>query len=317
MDQDTAGAYTALVAVQLLFATLPIAGKFGLEELHPTVFVAIRVAAGAVCLLALERAVHASPIPPGGDLARLAVYALFGVVLNMALYMWGLDATTAVHAALLMTMIPVFTYAIAMVAGHEAFQLRRGAGILVALAGVVVLLDPRGLSITDGTVLGDLLILVNTLSYSVYLVISRPILARMRSLTAIAWIFVFGAVMLVPLGLLQAGGEAFLVSQRSAGILAYVVLGPTVAVYALNLFALKRVPSSTVAAFIYLQPVAGVFLAWWILGEPIVPRTFVAGALVFAGVALVTLGTEATPVAEPPDEDPPDDAPPDVSTETG
>lgn len=316
MDKDQASAYGALVTVQLLFATLPIAGKFGLEEMHPTIFVAIRVAAGALCLVALERIVHASPIPSIGDLGRLALYALFGVVLNMALYMWGLDHTTAIHAALLMTMIPVFTYAIAMVAGHERFEPRRGVGILVALAGVVVLLDPRQLSLTDGSLVGDLLILVNTLSYSVYLVISRPILARMRSLSAIAWIFVFGGLMLVPLGLLQAGPDAFLVSQRSAGILTYVVLGPTVAVYALNLFALKRVPSSTVAAFIYLQPVAGVGLAWWLLDEVVGWTTVLAGVLVFTGVALVTLGTEPTPAGVP-EEDPeptqeatPADAPP-------
>lgn len=299
VERDRAGAYAALVTVQLLFATLPIAGKFGLEELHPTVFVAIRVAAGAVCLFALERVVHASPVPELGDLGRLAVYALFGVVLNMGLYMWGLDATTAVHAALLMTMIPVWTYAIALVAGHEVFQWRRAAGILVALAGVVVLLDPRSISLTDGSLIGDLLILVNTLSYSVYLVISRPILKRIRSLTAIAWIFVFGGLMLIPVALLQAGPEAFVVSSRSAGILTYVVLGPTVAVYALNLSALKRVSSSTVATFIYLQPVAGVALAWWLLGEAVHPRTFVAAALVFAGVALVTLGREAAEPVDP------------------
>lgn len=289
VDREQAGAYAALVTVQLLFATLPVAGKFGLEELHPTVFIAIRVAAGALCLVAIERVVHASPIPTLGDLGRLAVYALFGVVLNMGLFIWGLDFSTAVNATLLMTMIPVFTYAIALVAGHEALQGWRALGIVVALAGVLVLLDPRRFSLSDGTLLGNLLILANTLSYSTYLVVSRPILARIRPLTAIAWIFVFGALVLVPVAALQAGPGAFAVSARSAGILAYVVLGPTVAVYALNLFALERVPSSTVAAFIYLQPIAGVALAWWLLGEAVHTRTFVAAGLVFAGVALVTL----------------------------
>jgi drug/metabolite transporter (DMT)-like permease len=289
VDREQAAAYSALVTVQLLFATLPVAMKFGLEELHPTVFVAIRVAAGAGLLFALERLVHASQIPSVSDLGRLALYAVFGVTLNMVLFVWGLDLSTAVNATLLMTMIPVFTYAIALIAGQEFFAIPRAAGILVALAGVAVLLDPRRFSLGDSTLLGNLLILVNTLAYSIYLVISRPILTRIEPLTAIAWIFLFGAFMLVPLGLFQAGAGAFLVSGRSAIILTYIVIGPTVSVYALNLWALERVASSTVAAFIYLQPIAGVALAWWLLGEPVHARTFVAGALVFAGVGLVTL----------------------------
>lgn len=289
MDRERAAAYSALVTVQLLFATLPVAMKFGLEEMHPTVFVGMRVAAGAVLLFALERLVHASPVPELGDLGRLAVYAVFGVVLNMVLYVWGLDFSTAVNAVLLMTLIPVYTYGIAVIAGQERFQTPRALGIVVAMAGVVVLMDPRRFSLDDATVLGNLLILVNTLSYSIYLVVSRPILTRIKPLSAISWIFVFGGLMIVPLGLYQAGAGAFLVSQRSALILAYIVLGPTVAVYALNLWALERVPSSTVAAFIYLQPIAGVALAWWLLDEAVHLRTFLAGALVFAGVALVTL----------------------------
>jgi drug/metabolite transporter (DMT)-like permease len=294
VDHERAGAYSALVTVQLLFATLPVAMKFGLEELHPTVFVGMRVAAGALLLVGLERLVHAHPLPAWDDLGRLAVYALFGVVFNMVLYVWGLDLSTAVNAALLMTLIPVFTYGIAVLAGKEAFQGVRASGILVALAGVVVLIDPRGFTLADDNVVGTLLILVNTLSYAIYLVVSRPILTRIPPLTTIAWIFVFGAAIIVPLGWWQAGTEAFLVSGRSALILAYIVLGPTVTVYALNLWALKRVASSTVAIFIYLQPIAGVALAWWLLGEPVHGRTFLAACLVFVGVALVTMVSGAS-----------------------
>ncbi len=288
-------AYGALVTVQLLFATLPVAGKLGLEGLHPTVFVAIRVALGTGCLFALERLVHASPIPSSGDLARLALFAVFGVVLNQGLFMWGLDFTTAVNATLFMTVIPVFTYAIAVGFGYEVLGAKRLGGIVLALVGVLVLLDPRRFTMGD---VGNLLILANTFSYALYLVISRPILSRVPPLTAISWIFLFGGLMLVPIAWVQAGAGAFVVDARSAWILAYVVLGPTATVYALNLWALKRVASSTVAAFIYLQPIAGVFFAWWILGEAVVGRTFVAAALVFCGVALVTLGREPAVAAE-------------------
>lgn len=290
---ERAPAYAALVTVQLLFATLPVAGKLGLEALHPTVFVAIRISGAALLLVGLERLVHASPMPSVGDLGRLAVYSLFGIVLNQVLFIWGLSLSTAVNAALLLTTIPVFTYAIAVSRGEEVFTGRRAAGIALALSGVVVLQDPRAFSLADDHVIGNALILVNALSYSLYLVISRRILTRIRPLTVTAWVFIFGTIMVVPLALFQAGaGPAWTMAPDTASLMLYVVLGPTVAVYALNLFALSRVRSSTVAVFIYLQPITAVLLAAWILDEAVPTRTLVAGALVFAGVALVTLGRD-------------------------
>lgn len=290
VGQHERGAYLALVAVQLLFAALPVAGKVALGSLEPTVFVAIRVVGAALLLVALAWLVHRPELPSPSDLARLAIFAIFGVVLNQVLFIIGLDFTTAVNTSLLLTVIPVFTYLIALAMGAERIDLQRAAGILVAMGGVLVLLDPRRFDLSDEFLVGNLLILANTLAYSFYLVISRPILSRIEPLTVIAGVFTFGAAMVVPLALWQAPDvAAWQLEGRTAGVMAFVILGPTVSVYALNLFALARVPSSTVAAFIYLQPVTGVLLAAWLLGEAVPTRTILAGALVLLGVALVTL----------------------------
>jgi drug/metabolite transporter (DMT)-like permease len=79
----------------------------------------------------------------------------------------------------------------------------------------------------------------------------------------------------------QVGSSAWLT-------LAYIVLIPTIGAYYLNAWALARVSPSTVAVYIYLQPVIGFLLAVLFLGEPFTFKSIVAGILIFAGVFLVT-----------------------------
>lgn len=294
VDRQAAGAYAALMGAQLLFATWPIVGKVGLRDIHFLPFATARMAGAAVVLGGLMWAVGRPKLPAPGDLGRLAVYSVFGIVINQVIFLWGLSMTTATNAALLLTTIPVFTYLMALVAGHEVWSWRRGLGIAVALAGVLFLLDPANFSLADDHLVGNLLILTNALSYAFYLVISRPILQRVEPLTATAWLFIFGSLMVIPLTLTTTGTAPLMeLSPLLWLILAYVVLGPTVGTYVLNLVALSRVASSTVAVFIYVQPVATVLMAWGLLGETLRTVHLVAGALVLAGVGLVTLRRRA------------------------
>ncbi|MDX1612111.1 MAG: DMT family transporter, partial [Candidatus Thermoplasmatota archaeon] len=266
MERDQLTAYGALVGAQLLFATLPVAGKFGLDQVHFLVFSLVRMS-GAAVLLAVGVMVFLRPkLPAWADVGRLGVYALFGIVINQILFLWGLSLTTATNAALIITTIPVITYAMAVAFGDERLDVRRGIGILVALSGVLVLLDPRGADLSNEHLWGNLLVLVNSVSYGLYLVISRPMLQKLHPLTMTAWLFVLGTLVTWPIALLVVGWPGttatWSISREAWLVLGYIVLGPTVGTYAFNLTALSRLSSSTVAAFIYLQPVVGVFLAW-------------------------------------------------------
>lgn len=312
VDRQAAGAYAALMGAQLLFATWPIVGKVGLRDIHFLPFATARMVGAAVVLAGLMWVLGRPKLPSPGDLGRLAVYAVFGIVINQVIFLWGLSMTTATNAALLLTSIPVFTYLMALVAGHEAWSWRRGMGIAVALAGVLVLLDPANFSLADDHLVGNALILVNALSYAFYLVISRPILQRVEPLTVTAWLFIFGSLMVLPLTLMTTGTAPLMeLSPFLWLILAYVILGPTVGTYVLNLVGLSRVASSTVAVFIYVQPVATVLMAWGLLDETLRIVHLVAGALVLAGVGLVTLRRRAAkpPTPGPQDASTPDEAP--------
>jgi drug/metabolite transporter (DMT)-like permease len=278
----------ALVAVQVLFGGLAVAGKLVLPFVPPLALALCRVLAAALVLVALERIVVRSPLPPPRDVARFALFALLGVVLNQGLYLTGLQHTTATDAILLIATIPAFTLlvAVAMRQERKASALRVG-GLAVSFAGVAVLVAGSGVGAGPGALLGDLFVLLNSLSYSFFLVLSRPTLERYDPLTLIAWVFALGVVEMALVALpafLRVDWGALTPAAWSA--FAYALVGATILTYGLNNWALRHASASRVASFVYLQPLVGALGAAWILGERLTWRVAASGALILAGVAL-------------------------------
>jgi drug/metabolite transporter (DMT)-like permease len=284
--------HLALVAVQIIFGTWPVVGKVALRALPSTGLVAVRVAGAAAAFLLLLRLRGRLVVPRRGDLARLALYSLLGVVLNQFLYVKGLALSTAVNAALLSTTIPVFTLLVGALIGYDRLSARAAFGTLVAAAGVVYLIDPLRADFSGDKTVGNLLLVANTLAYGAYIAVSQDVFRRYGALSAMTWVFLFGCLACVPVG----GYYLSQVPPQHLGrgvwlALAYIVLVPTVGAYYLNAWALERVPPSTVAVYIYLQPLFAFAVAPLVLGaeERWGPRHWVAAALIFAGVAAVTL----------------------------
>jgi drug/metabolite transporter (DMT)-like permease len=216
----------------------------------------------------------------------LALLGLLGVFANQVLYILGLAHSTASNAAILMLSIPVFTAAVAAAARVERFSARKAAGVALAVAGALVLLQPGRLELARGGALGNLLLLVNCLAYAAYLVLQRPALKVLPPLTLVAWAFLFGAV-----GVLAVSAPQ-LVALRTAQMplaawsgIAYIVLVPTVVNYALNTWALRRSSPALVATYTTLQPVVAALLAVLFLGERVGIAEMLGFALIAAGVA--------------------------------
>ncbi len=266
----------------------------------PMAWSALRVSAAAGLLLALA-VFRGNWRLPGPDLLKLAGLSALGIVLNQACFIEGLQRTTPTQAALINTSIPVLTLLAARLMGQETLGWRKAAGIVLAIAGASVLLLPKVSAEAGGASTerwGNALVLANACSFSLFLVLSRPLLRRTDALAATAWIFVFGAI-----GLDLLAGPALMrislgqVPHRAWAFGILIIVFATVLTYALNSWALRRVEASTVAAYIYLQPlIAGVCEALF-LGGRFGLSMAVSGALVFTGVALGTArGSHVTAV---------------------
>lgn len=284
-----ASAHISLLTVQALFGSLPVIAKIVLTQIPPLSLVGFRVGITAVILFLFQLVRRRIYLQHKADYVRLAVLSLFGITFNQLLFIGGLSLTKAVNTSLLAVTIPIFTLAIGAVAGRETISKKKIAGIALAAAGVLILIDPRRASFSSETTIGDLLIIVNSFSYSLYVAFSKEVITRNGAFRSMMWVFIFAAFICVPLGLWSLGQtDVSSIDSSTWWLIIYIAVGATAATYLLNAFALSRLSASIVAVYIYLQPVIGFILAASVLREGISAAFLAAAGLVFAGVYLTT-----------------------------
>lgn len=282
--------HLALAGAQVGFALFPIFGKLALSSIPPFVFAAFRVTAAALVLDIIRRAQGSEPIRRE-DRKKVFLYGLLGVSFNQVLFIFGLFLTTAINTTILTATIPVFTLGAAVVLGRERISGRAAAGIALAGAGALALLNAERFDLSSDHFRGDLLLILNCISYSLFLVLSRPLLARYRVTTFTAAVFRYGAVFIVLVALPDLRRfEHERVSWVAWTCLAAVILLCTVIPYLLNSWALARTHASQVAFYVFLQPLISTALAIAVLGEVLTMRTLLAGLLIGAGLATSVLG---------------------------
>jgi len=295
----------ALFLVQIAFASQAVEAKLAMlprtqggEEILPEALAMVRMIGGAVffqaavfCSSHFGKA--RSPIArmPAKMHAKLAGLAILGIALNQALFLTGLRVSTPFVVSILGATIPVLTAALAVLFRKEPASWRTGLGVVLAFSGVLWLTGAfsGSASTHDGSPLGAVLITLNSLSYSAYVVFSRSVVIELGSFRLMAWVFTYGALLFAPLGVPALITQLPLLTGRGALLLAYIVIVPTILAYGLNAWALARSTASIVTIYIYLQPLIAGVLAKLQLGYSVSERAGVASMLILAGVAVTTL----------------------------
>jgi len=271
----------ALFAVAFLFSLNYIISKFGMRTFAPLSFAWLRVLGAAALLNAMPG--------PRVDLPnrKITLLAILAVVANQALFLAGLALTTAHVAAILITTIPVFTLAITIATGRERATARKIGGILLAGAGALTVVWGEGIEGSYRELLGAMMIVGNSFSYSCYLVLSKPLMSTYSARAVLSRMFAISAVLMLPISAWSLAHESWHAIPTGAWLsLLAVIAGPTVAAYLINLWTLRHADSSLVAAYVYVQPVVTTVLAAIFLGERIRAIAIVAGVMICAGVWL-------------------------------
>jgi len=283
--------HATLVFVQVTFGAFHVLAKYTIGSVPPLAVAAMRVAVSAPLLLILARTLDKT-WPSRRDHLQLAFLGFLGVFSNQVLFILGLEHTTATNAAILMPSTPVFAAALAAVTGRQRLRAPAVAGIALSVLGALVMLDIARFSAGGPALWGNGLILLNCLSYALYLVRQESMLLRLRPLTVVSWAFVYGGsgTLLVSLPSLWAFHPEIVPAATWLALL-YIVTIPSGLNYALNTWAIKRSTPTLVAAYTTLQPAAAAGLAFLILGEHLGFREVVGLALILSGLALVTHAT--------------------------
>ncbi len=287
--EQNSAAYLALILVQVFFGSLPVIGKVVLAQIPSLALVGSRVGITALILFIFQAYRKRLWLRERGDYIRLAILSLFGVTINQIFFVGGLSLTKASNTSLLAVSIPIFTLTISILLKTEKLRGGKVVGIILAAAGIVFLLDPRKASFSSQTTIGDLMIIINSLAFGIYVATSKEIVTRNGAFRSMMWVFIFASIICVPLGaysLLSIGPAG--VDPTVWLLVIYIGVFATAVPYLLNAWALARVSPSTLAVFIYLQPLIGFVLAVVFLDEVIDLRFLIAAALVFAGVFLAS-----------------------------
>jgi len=285
--------YCALVVHTFLSAGTYLWAKRALVEIPALPLGLLRFAGASVLLglLLLRVRPPGARLPPRGARRKIVILGFVAVPINQGFFLYGLQLSTAAHAALLYTLTPLFVLLLAQLLIAEFPGWRASAGTALALGGTVFVLLQRGIDLSRGPLLGDLLLLIAVVAWAVYTAEGREMVAKFGALPTIAWTLIVGTLLFLPFGLAslfwpEVRADIAHASRQAWWGLAYLCVVTSVIAYLLWYWALEHLAAARVAVFTNLQPLATAALAHFFLGEP-VTAAFVAGALVvIAGVLL-------------------------------
>jgi len=283
--------HPALLITGLLYgANYSIAKSVMPEPVSPFGFIFVRVllACGLFWLIAF--AFPADKIHSRSDYFRLMASAIFGAGTNMLLFFKGLSMTSPVNGSLIMTLTPVVVVTVSYLVLKERITRRKVIGLGLGFGGAVFLIGLHEFSFDNNSLLGDLMVIGNAVTYAIYLVLVKPLMAKYHPVTVAKWVFLFGLIFVTPFAINAAWNIPF--ATLSAGQWAsvtYVILGTTVFAYLANISALKHVNSSVVGYYIFLQPLFAALIEIVSGRELPTVGKLISAALIFLGVYLVSV----------------------------
>ena len=226
-----------------------------------------------------------------GDMWQIALASFLGLFLTQMTFLVGITMATPIDSAILGTLGPVFTMFFAYFFVGEPITGKKAGGVAVALSGVIFLIvntvHAGGVSAT--TPLGIVLLLLNSLTFSMYLGIFRPLISRYSVVTFMKWAFLYSLLMSLPFslkGMLTMDYSAIPVNVRWE--IAYLIIFATFIAYYLIPFGQKHVRPTLVSMYNYLSPIIATVVSIWTGMDHLSWQKVIAAAAIVSGVILVS-----------------------------
>ena len=225
------------------------------------------------------------------DYIRIFAASMLGFMTCQVTFLVGIPHITPMDCSILTAMAPVYTMITAAIVIKEPITLKKSIGVAVSLAGVIYLIISR-VSISEGaaesTPFGIFMIILNVLSFAMYLGIFKPLIAKYSVVTFMKWIFLFSACVSIPFsfkGLVNVDWTGIPKIQYAE--LAYLIICATFITYYLIPIAQKRIRPTLVSMYTYVQPIIAIAISIAIGMDTLTWQKLLATALVFGGVVIV------------------------------
>ena len=231
------------------------------------------------------------------DYGKILMASLLGFFLTQITFLIAIPDITPMDCSIVSSLSPIYTMFIAAFALKEPITLRKAGGVVISFLGIIYLIlnSVTGAGSTVQTSwTGILLMIANSLCFSLYLGLFKPVITRYSVITFMKWIFLFAAAFSLPL----AGYEllTFDYSQLS-GIylseLAFLIVCSTFITYFLIPLGQKRIRPTLVSMYSYVQPIIAIVISIWVGMDTLSWQKVLAAAMVFGGVVLVNYSRSA------------------------
>jgi len=282
--------------ISLLIANLIYALNFTIAKdvmpnfILPSAFILLRVM-GALLLFSFSYFIFSFQKIELKDILRFAICGLFGVAINQLFFFEGLNLTTPINAAIVMTTNPILVMLLSFIIVKEAISFRKILGITLGFVGAsTLILSDGAIDLSSNNSTGNLFVFINATSYGLYLVIVKPLLNKYHPLTVLFYVFAFGLLFVLPFGY----DDLTIVKWGTIPVniyleIIFVVVCTTFIAYLLNSSALKTLTASTVSIYIYLQPILASLFAIFLGADFLDEKKIIASVLIFSGVYLVSI----------------------------
>ena len=254
MKNNIYKAHLALLGANVIYgANYLIAKGIMPEKIGPSAFVFIRLIFGTLLFWLIKFFIKEKV--KRIDLFRLAFCGMLGAAANQLLFFNGLNLTSPIDASIIITSVPVIVLVFSVILLKEKITTNKVLGIMIGGLGAILLITYGNNSGGTSSILGNLLIFLNTCCYGLYLVIVKPLMKKYHPITIISWVFLFGFFFMFPFGISD------FISTKFSGfdlntylVIGFVVIFTTFFAYLFNIYALKYVSPTVNSSYVYVQP---------------------------------------------------------------
>ena len=231
------------------------------------------------------------------DYGKIMMASLLGFFLTQMTFLIAIPDITPMDCSIVSSLSPIYTMFIAAFALKEPITLRKVGGVAISFLGVIYLIlntvTGQGSTVQTSWV-GILLMIANSLCFSLYLGLFKPVITKYSVITFMKWIFLFAAAFSLPLAAKELiTFDYSLLSGTYLSELAFLIVCSTFITYFLIPLGQKRIRPTLVSMYSYVQPIIAIVISIWVGMDTLSWQKIVAAAMVFGGVVLVNYSRSA------------------------
>lgn len=277
--------YLSILGALVIWSSSFVAIKIAYETYPPITLGAVRFVVATLILGALTLLPKNRVKLEKKDIGTVALSGLMGITLYAVLQNIAMQWTSASSATLIIASYPAITLLLESLIYKVKMNLFKIIGILIAIAGVVILSYVKADTRQQGELLGVLLLLVAGIAWAFYNFLTKKVVNRYPSISLLFYQTLFGAIFMAPLALFERGNWAP-PTVLSFSMMLFLGLFCSVLAFLLYNNGLKDLPASSVTSMLNLVPIFGVFFSWILLGEQVTLRKIIGGVVIIAGVMI-------------------------------